>query len=312
MHECEIRSVHALVERDNAKPTSHCCGITGYLLKLLIMSHSINDAFDSRNPGWRPTRSALQVAEVMYFYRAKTLGWARLLFFRLELRNAWEVSVKRFSIDHIAKGLSERSLSRRSAVAAGGAGLAAMALGQSSRAQQATPVSNENISILFVQVADGGTFIAKTNDPTLFELTLSGVAPQTVWFSDRPERRSGMVETANFAVDPVFDPSDPPNAAIVTNSDTLIVELSNPRFDATAETVTYDAKPVASYAGEGLADHAALQTDTKLTETLGATSLFIDELSCQPEGTACNDGSQCCSGFCTPLSAFPPLTCMNA
>src|SRR3954469_25634745 len=57
MHECEIRSVHALVERDNAKPTPHCCGITGYLLKLFIMSHSINDAFDSRNPGWRPTRS---------------------------------------------------------------------------------------------------------------------------------------------------------------------------------------------------------------------------------------------------------------
>ena len=227
-----------------------------------------------------------------------------------------EVVVKGLSIDHIARGLSKRSLSRRSAVAAGGASLAALAFGQSSRAQDATPVSDEDISILFVQVADGGTFVATTDDPTLFELTLTGVAPQTVWFSDRPERRSGMVNTADFAIDPVFDPADPPNAAIVTSSDagadTLIVELTNPRFDAAAGTVTYDAKPVASYAGEGLADHAALQTDAQLAETLGATSLFIDELSCTPNGSACKESSQCCSHFCSPLAEFPPMTCLSS
>jgi hypothetical protein len=227
-----------------------------------------------------------------------------------------EEVVKRSSVDQQSRDLSGRLFSRRTAVAAGGAGLATLALGQSSHARQATPVSSEELSILFVQVADGGTYSAKAGDPEIFELTLTGVAPQTVWFSDRPERRSGMVDTADFAIDPVFDPADPPNAAIVTSSDagsdTLIVELTNPRFDAAAGTVTYDAKPVASYAGEGLADHAALQTDTQLAETLGATSLFIDELSCKPDGSACNDSSQCCSKFCSPLAEFPPMTCLSS
>jgi hypothetical protein len=239
-----------------------------------------------------------------------------IYFFPVGLTNHLEVTVKRLTIDHIAQGLSGRSLSRRSAVAAGGAGLAAIALGQSGQAEQATPVTDDELSILFVQVADGGTFVASADDPTLFELTLTGVAPQTVWFSDRPERRSGMVNTADFAIDPVFDPADPPNAAIVTSSDagadTLIVELTNPRFDAAAGTVTYDAKPVASYVGEALADHAALQTDAQLAETLGATSLFIDELSCKPDGSACKDSSQCCSKFCSPLAEFPPMTCLSS
>jgi hypothetical protein len=203
-------------------------------------------------------------------------------------------------------------------VSAAGAGLAGLALRRHGAAQEATPVAATpvgagELSILFVQVADGGTFVAKDD---LFELTLTGVAPQTVWFSDRPERKSGMVQTVDFATDPVFDPADPPNAAIVTStadgSDTLIVELTHPRFDAAAGTVTYDAKPVASYAGEGLADHAALQTDDQLAETLGVTSLFIDELSCKPNGSACNDSSQCCSKFCSPLAEFPPMTCLSS
>ena len=204
------------------------------------------------------------------------------------------------------------AISRRSVVTASGAGLAGLALRRHGAAQEATPASTDELSILFVQVADGGTFVAKDD---LFELTLTGVAPQTVWFSDRPERKSGMVQTVDFATDPVFDPADPPNAAIVTTtvdgSDTLIVELTKPRFDAAAGTVTYDAKPVATYAGEGLADHAAMQTDNQLAETLGVTSLFIDELSCKPNGSACNDSSQCCSNFCSPLAEFPPIACLS-
>lgn len=205
------------------------------------------------------------------------------------------------------------AISRRTVVTASGAGLAGLALRRQGAAHEATPVSSNELTILFVQVADGGTFVAKDD---LFELTLTGVAPQTVWFSDRPERRSGMVSTADFATDPVFDPADPPNAAIVTStadgSDTLIVELTHPRFDEAAGTVTYDAKPIATYTGEGLADHAAMQTDDQLGETLGVTSLFIDELSCTPNGSACNDSSQCCSKFCSPLAEFPPLTCLSS
>jgi hypothetical protein len=64
---------------------------------------------------------------------------------------------------------------------------------------------------MFVQVGDGFTTDGKT-------LTIKGVAPQTLMFTDRPERMTGDVSTVKFVENwntgkDDFQ-ADPPNATI--------------------------------------------------------------------------------------------------
>ncbi len=94
---------------------------------------------------------------------------------------------------------------------------------------------------LFVQTGTSFTSDGKT-------LTIRGVAPQTLMFSDRPERMTGDVLTSKFAEfwnqgKDDFQ-KDPPNATISTSiddkTDLTVVELLNPRVSG--DTLTYDIK----------------------------------------------------------------------
>ena len=94
---------------------------------------------------------------------------------------------------------------------------------------------------LFVQVGDSYASDGKT-------LTIKGVAPQTLMFSDRPERMTGDALTTKFIEfwgkgRDDFE-KDPPNATISTviddKTDLVVVELLNPRL--TGDTLTYDIK----------------------------------------------------------------------
>lgn len=213
-------------------------------------------------------------------------------------------------------------LSRRRALGAAAGGVSLALVGERlASARQATPVTGatpvaEPVTVLFVQSAASGTMAPKSGADGVFELTLTGVSSQTIWFSDHPAREVGVIETATFAVDPVFDPADPPNAAVVVQTDSgedqLIVELANPRYDADGDTVVYEATPIATYAGEMFTRIADTLDDNELPASFGLTSVLIDDVACWPDYTTCTDNSQCCSGFCTPLSAGPPLTCMTA
>ena len=96
----------------------------------------------------------------------------------------------------------------RRAVLAGGATLAAaLAAGRDAVAQDAQAKAD----FLFVQTAQGMAFDADQN-----RLTLNGVSPVTLFFSDRPERIAGNMRTAAFV--PFWSEgtdsflSDPPNA----------------------------------------------------------------------------------------------------
>lgn len=98
--------------------------------------------------------------------------------------------------------------SSRRAVLAGGATLAAtLAAGRGAAAQEAQGQAD----FLFVQTATGMAFDANRN-----RLTLNGVSPVTLFFSDRPERIAGNMATAAFV--PFWSQgtdsflSDPPNA----------------------------------------------------------------------------------------------------
>lgn len=111
-------------------------------------------------------------------------------------------------------------------------------------AQAPKPANTEEMkpaNWLFVQVADSVTVDAKT-------ITLKGVAPQTLMFSDRPERMTGDAPTSNFVAfwnkgKDSFQ-KDAPNATMSVTVDgkstTAVVELSNPVLNG--DTLTYDYK----------------------------------------------------------------------
>jgi hypothetical protein len=101
---------------------------------------------------------------------------------------------------------------RRTLFAAASALVASLASVNSALAQTAQEPAKQ-ADFLFVQTAKGMTF-----DKSASKLTLNGVSPVTVMFSDRPERIAANMRTAAFV--PFWSKgkdsflSDPPNADI--------------------------------------------------------------------------------------------------
>lgn len=207
-------------------------------------------------------------------------------------------------------------LTRRAAIASGAtlAGIAAVRpLARRAAAQDATPVASPtagastlahpDAEFLFVQVASNATWAPKPDAEGMFTLTLTHQDGQTIYFSDRPERIVGAAPTPNVldalgfsAAGAAFTPADPPNAAIVAGDEVLVVELTNPNYDAAAGTLAYDASPLApEEASAGIGHLAIRQDDQSLPPDLGPTALFIDSACSQY--TDCwyvgGDGSGC-------------------
>src|SRR5258708_7921596 len=96
---------------------------------------------------------------------------------------------------------------------------------------------------LFVQSSKGMTFDKSTN-----KLTLTGVSPMTLFFTDRPERIAGNMKTAAFI--PFWSEgkdsfkSDPPNADVsILEGNSLrqiVVELQDPVLSG--DNLTYTVK----------------------------------------------------------------------
>jgi hypothetical protein len=129
----------------------------------------------------------------------------------------------------------------RRRVLAGAAGLVpALALGTGVLAEDAA-----NADFLFVQTARELAFDADRS-----QLTLNGISPVTLFFSDRPERIAGNMETARFV--PFWSEgtdsflSDPPNADISIIEDgtlrQVVVELRDPMLEGDA--LVYTAKVI--------------------------------------------------------------------
>lgn len=119
---------------------------------------------------------------------------------------------------------------RRDVLATAAAAIPALALGSAARAQD----SGDSADFLFVQTATGMAFDADQN-----RLTLNGVSPVTLFFSDRPERIAGNMETTRFV--PFWSEgkdsflSDPPNADLSMMIDgalhQTVVVLRDPVLD---------------------------------------------------------------------------------
>jgi hypothetical protein len=198
-------------------------------------------------------------------------------------------------IDSVARFFGRRITRRRALeggvfaglVAANGAAItrspAALAI------QDGTPTptaASSDAAFLFVQTFESGRWTSNPSGDGSFSLSLTGHAAETIYFSDRPERIVGTVPTHQFLGALGFTPADPPNAALVartaTGDDVVVLELFDPiyqeEFDSDGGvTVTYAARVLADYAGDGLAHLASQQSDGNLAESFGPASLFIDD-----------------------------------
>jgi hypothetical protein len=125
---------------------------------------------------------------------------------------------------------------------------------------QTDPDKDKKVPLLFVQTAKGATLANG-------KLTLSGVSPMTVFFSDRPTRVAGHVATSEMI--PLWSEGkdsflkDPPNATLSTFTadgkvGNVVVELKNPGLKG--DQMTYDVRVL-----EG-----------KLPDKAEGASLFID------------------------------------
>ena len=123
------------------------------------------------------------------------------------------------------------------ALAVGLVGVLVLA-GCGSDSNTASESSGDEVSLLFVQDADGATLDGGT-------LTMIEVSPSTGWFSDRPVREAAQMATADFvslwAEGGTFA-VDPPNADFACQVDgatvNVVVELSLPVVNG--RTLTYD------------------------------------------------------------------------
>lgn len=116
-------------------------------------------------------------------------------------------------------------------------------IGLLSTIAQAAEEKGKTVQMLFVQNAKGVTFDKG-------KLTLKGVSPVTVMFSDRPQRIAGHMATEEMiplwkeGKDSFF--KDPPNAALSIFGDgkltEVIVELRNPQLKG--DDFTYDVRVI--------------------------------------------------------------------
>jgi hypothetical protein len=143
---------------------------------------------------------------------------------------------------------------------------------------------------LLVQTATSVTYDGKV-------LTLKGVAPGTIMFSDRPQRMTGNVATLALVDEwnkgqHNFE-KDPPNANLSMlvggKEQNTIVELTNPKLSG--DTLTYDARLLAG----------------EIPTTSGPATLFIDWWE-GPNGGVCRHYGPWHTVHCEPSYGRYPRT----
>jgi hypothetical protein len=138
-------------------------------------------------------------------------------------------------------------------------------------------------SLLFAVDAGAGTFTPRPGETKVFELTLTGIAPRTVWFTNRPARQADSVPTADALTMIGFGPGDsPPNAVVDVKdadsaNDAIAVKLEDPAYDAVSATLTLTATALDKPRGKSRVAGFGPRLDTKIPSAFGEASLFIDD-----------------------------------
>jgi len=158
----------------------------------------------------------------------------------------------------------------------------------------ANVTENQTETHIFIQEASNGSFV---NDSTgNYTLTLNEVVPYTMFFADRPGRDAGFAPMDMFLKGFNFGINNPPNAAIILpdendTSDMVVVELTNPQYDNTTKTLTYNARQLKEYSFEStwFQDHMS-EVDPAIPEKFGRVDLVIDDCGCTSVEGGCASG----------------------
>ncbi|MEZ4531005.1 MAG: hypothetical protein R2855_08235 [Thermomicrobiales bacterium] len=165
---------------------------------------------------------------------------------------------------------SASSTTRRTLLASSAAGAAALAL-RTAAAQSGTPEASDKVVLLFVQAAGNGTLTPFDQGHTL---TFQHGAAQTIYFSDRPDRLTGLVSTAEFVSQWPFADESPPNAALAISNATdssaqvFVGVLDDPAWDAASSTL--------SYTFSELTDDIPAGSTIPIPGSFESATLFID------------------------------------
>lgn len=187
--------------------------------------------------------------------------------------------------------VSRRSSARRGrfvTLVVAAAALAGLAAAGASSSSSATPGKKVAPGVaarkapeqyLFSQDAKGGTFAPLAGQPGLYKLSLTGVSPAALYFSDRPVRVVGAVSIGKMLAGLFHKKgASPPNAAVNTldaaGAQVLMgVELVSAAYDWKKKVLTYTVKKLKQ---GPLEDRVKGRTDTILPGKLGRTAVFID------------------------------------
>ena len=219
--------------------------------------------------------------------------------------------------DAISRIFAERKLSRRRALLQGGAGIAAGATiipGLSASAQDATPVPADDQQfpkMLFLQSYQSGNIAPNAGEAGTWTLTLEHGLGQTVFFTDRPDRKVGITPTQDLMKGLGFTPDNPPNAALLFKNeqgddDVSVVELFNPTYDTSTNTATYEIHLLKEYAGLGVLFQEQPTEPDDAHATFGAAHLFIDDCADGTVKCVSGDNDLPCSGEGGICGSFGP------
>jgi len=141
----------------------------------------------------------------------------------------------------------------------------------------------QKVSLLYVLNAKGATLVPESASTTRYRLTVKSPQHDVVWFSDRPERKSGT-----FPVGSLADHwagfgfgSDPPNVAIdyldsLGRNRTVLVELADPRLRKGRLSFAARLLKPTTVTDPDLASHADA-ADVTPPRRMRNVALFVDD-----------------------------------
>jgi hypothetical protein len=192
------------------------------------------------------------------------------------------------------------------------AGLALAGCGDDDDGSQEADESGEG-GTLYVLRADAGELQSRRDADGRLRLTLSGVSPTVVAFSDRPERSATTLTDSQLVrgwSDLGFA-SDPPNAALEfqrgpNRQDVLVAKISEPTVERSG-ALTFDARLIdAQQASVGLLRIAAHARNDR-PGSFGDATLFIDDGGGEPaSGPSCLDEctAECAANHSSNVEEF--------
>lgn len=155
--------------------------------------------------------------------------------------------------------------------------------------------SKEEPKMLFVQQALTGSFRPDTTESGTYILTFIGVKPHTLVFTDRPARVVGSWTNTDFVTrwnqSKDSFAGNPANAVLLSHSPvdgkeySIVVELTDPVFNAFAGTLTYKATILNDSGKDGLVPSVDRHME-EFPEILRSPALFIDDAECGEGGTS--------------------------